>query len=447
MRDLFVGREVERQAYQRLLTDESPWVMVVTGMGGCGKTWLLDSLDEPNLPDICVVKPINFSNELLRTDPLKVLDQLAYLVAPHCDPQQVNAFKKALKENRERLMERIQVFQSQSANLGDHASLQGANWSITLADVIESNRREARALATEAFYAQMNTFDLKRLVIRLDACEWFSEPEGQNVGQWILEGLLPELHTRMQQHGQHCSVVIASRIRPQLRVINSHDYTYHPLPMLTSEEVDHYLEQKGMQDSKLRNRVYEMTYGHAGCVSIVGEIWQKRREQLLSIEELQETFYDQALESFVKEDILDDRLKSPFRELTRYGVLLRSFNLPLLQTVFQKLSPRLTIDNFYQFIRYPYIKPSVRQYYAFFELLRELQAQEIREQEPEEWKRYHQLAKDYFIQEPSKLTEWYYHTLACNEEEAKQEAQTSGDLNVLKEAARDKTLKLAGTYE
>lgn len=446
MRDLFVGREAECQAYQRLLTDESPWVMVVTGVGGCGKTWLLDYLAEQTPPDIWVAKPNNFFNESLRTDHLKVLDQLAYLVASHCDPQQVNAFKKALNNNRNRLIQRIQVIQN--LIVGDHASSQWTSMSMNnLADAIEGARRQVRELATAAFYAQMNTFDLKRLVIMLDACEWLSESEGQNVGQWILDVLLPELHTHMQQQGQHCSVVIASRMRPQLQVIDSHDITYYPLPILTSAEVNHYLEQKGMQDPKLRNRVYEMTYGHAGCVSIIGEIWQKRREQLLSIEELQETFYDQALESFVKEDILDDRLKSPFRELTRYGVLLRSFNLPLLQTVFQKLSPLLTIDNFNQFIRYPYIKPSARQYYAFFELLRELQAQEIRVQEPEEWKRYHQLAKDYFIQEPSKLTEWYYHALACNEEEAKQKAQTSGDLNVLKEAARDKTLKLAGTYE
>lgn len=447
MRDLFVGREVEQQAYQRLLTDESPWVMVVTGVGGCGKTALLRHLANQQTPsNICVGNLSNFHNKALRTDPLKVLEALASSIQRDCSSEQYEAFKNTLTQCRINLIPRIQYL-SQNLNVGNYASSQGDELTMHVSEAIEEARRQVLPQATEALYAQIDTFTLPRVVIMLDACEWLSEPENQNVGPWLLGTLVPELHTHMQQNRRFCSFVIASRMRLQLQGIERDDIKYCPLPMLTEAEVYQYLEYKGMRDPELRKQIYAMTYGHADCVSIISEIWQERNGQPLSVEELQEIFYVRALESFVKEDILDDRLKSPFRELTRYGVLLRSFNLPLLQTVFQKLSPRLTIDNFYQFIRYPYIKPSVRQYYAFFELLRELQAQEIREQEPEEWKRYHQLAKDYFIQEPSKLTEWYYHALACNEEEAKQEAQTSGDLNVLKEAARDKTLKLAGTYE
>jgi len=240
-------------------------------------------------------------------------------------------------------------------------------------------------------------------------------------------------------------------MKPPLDEIDNSDVNYLTIQNLTHTEVDHYLKQKGIQDTELRKRIYEMTYGHAHCVKIISDIWLEQGQELLTIEELQEKFYDKALEKFVKEDVLE-RLKSPFRELTRYGALLRGFNLPLLQAVFQEL-PKLTIDNFNHLIRYPYVKAPVNQYYAFLELLRELQSQEILVQEPDKWKCYHQYALDYFTHESVthesvRSIEWYYHALACNEEEARQNAFEKGELEVLRKASLDKTLKLkAGSYE
>src|SRR5256885_14799042 len=103
-RDLFVGRESERQVYKRLLTEESPWVMVITGVGGSGKTTLLRYLAEHTPSDVCVVMLDNFFNESLRTDHLKVLERLAHYVGPHCHLQHLNEFKKSLREYRSQLI-------------------------------------------------------------------------------------------------------------------------------------------------------------------------------------------------------------------------------------------------------------------------------------------------------------------------------------------------------
>ena len=42
----FVGREHEQQIYRDFLTHESPWVFIINGLGGSGKSSLLNRLKE-----------------------------------------------------------------------------------------------------------------------------------------------------------------------------------------------------------------------------------------------------------------------------------------------------------------------------------------------------------------------------------------------------------------
>src|SRR5260370_14473022 len=94
-----------------------------------------------------------------------------------------------------------------------------------------------------------------------------------------------------------------------------------------------------MDDPKLRQRIYDITHGHALSVSIIGTICQEQGEKSLTEEDfplLQKEFTGKASIQFVDERILSRR-ESPYRDLTRYGVLLRTFNLPLLQARFVDL--------------------------------------------------------------------------------------------------------------
>jgi len=447
--DPFIERKREQQAYEKIIAEKSPWVMVITGVGGCGKTELLKCWEKQttSISSDIFCSRLYLSRQI---DPLTVLDQLANLVKQKCFQPQFYTFKNALAEYRNKLIVDIREL-NQTITAKGGGIVNSVGQSVTLKEALEENKHHVWELVAEVFYNMMDTFDLKQLVIMLDSCEWAIEPDNEIAGRWIFNELLPNLHTRMQDRGRQCSIVIASRMKPPLDEIDNSDVNYLTIQNLTHTEVDHYLKQKGIQDTELRKRIYEMTYGHAHCVKIISDIWLEQGQELLTIEELQEKFYDKALEKFVKEDVLE-RLKSPFRELTRYGALLRGFNLPLLQAVFQEL-PKLTIDNFNHLIRYPYVKPPVNQYYAFLELLRELQSQEILVQEPDKWKCYHQYALDYFTHESVthesvRSIEWYYHALACNEEEARQNAFEKGELEVLRKASLDKTLKLkAGSYE
>ena len=91
----FVGRKREQQAYRQLLAQSSPWMLIITGDGGIGKSTLLRYLGENTPQDISVIT-LNFANEALRTHPLKILEELSWKLAADSDAHRVDAFEKSL---------------------------------------------------------------------------------------------------------------------------------------------------------------------------------------------------------------------------------------------------------------------------------------------------------------------------------------------------------------
>jgi adenylate cyclase len=413
-------------------------VLIITGLGGIGKTTLLHRLAEYTLSESTLLKTgvvtLDFANEELRNDPLKLLDRLTKDTAPFCDVLQIDIdFKKLLQQNFDQLaqlsIERAQTGVSESEDLA-----------------LREIHHQMRELATEAFYTQIKTCKLNQLVMMLDTCEWLNEPEGIEVGQWVLNELVPGLHTRIRKQGGQCHVVMVSRVQLKLDVINGRDQQRLTLPMLGKAEVDQYLEHMGMQDADLRQRVFEVTHGLALCVSIIGDFWQQREAQkepftIADLPELQvQEFSEKALMQFTNERILK-QLKSPFKELTRYGVLLRSFDLPFLRNVFPELLPEdEALEIFNQLIRYPYIESRGNYRYTFKE-------------ESEEWKGYHKLALDYLTKVSPHSPDWYYHLLAYDEkqglvewQQAIKEAREKGKrefTGALLQAALDEALNLS----
>ena len=445
---VFVGREGEKQVYQHLLTEATPWVLIITGQAGVGKSTLLRHLATSYTPQEIVVGTLNFADLSLRVDPLHVLSALSWQFASSCDAKRVVAFEKTLAEGHNRLSE-LSIRTIQLLTVGEHETAQEAQFHTSTASLY-GQRYKVHKMVKQAFYYQMDTFRPSQLVIMLDSCEWLNEPESLGLGHWVMNELLPDIRQHLMQEHRKCTVVIASRLSLDLAAIDEQERRHLILPMLDRAAVNDYLRCVGMQNQELHQRVYDLTHGHALCVSIIATLWGEQPFSIATLPILQEQFTEQALLKFVGERILDERLKSPFRELTRYGVVLRSFNLPMLQAVFPHL--HIEYEQFCQFIRYPYVESLGNHRYVVHSLLREIQAGAIREQEPKQWQAYHRRALDYLTSLQSQQSDRYYHTIALSQEEGMSDwwnaiqsasiRHAQEEFSALLDVAQDPTLKL-----
>ncbi len=451
----FVGREHELQCYQNLLKTSSPWVMVITGQGGNGKSTLLRRFAEQTPHDIAMVIKLDFIHSELCVDALAVLEELAEQLKHYCSKPSNQSFRETLAWGRRELATAKHM--SETIIASDSATVTGNQ--LMMQGVTIEQRRQVRASVRKMLFEMMDTLRVLRVVLMLDTCERLQESEKSGmseIGEWVMNDLLPGLQTRLQRRQRQCLAVIASRVHPHLEAIDELERQHVALPMLDEPAVDTYLQSAGMSDIALRQHVYKLTHGHALCVSIIATIWREHGEQSITVADLpllKEHFTERALLKFVGERILDKYLKSPFRELTRYGVLLRSFNWPMLKAVFADVLPESeTSERFQQLLRYPYVGSLGKHRYAFHDLLREIQAVEIREQEPPQWEQYHRKALGYLAKEAPNLPDRYYHAIALDQDQGMTEwwdaiqrayiCDEWEEFGALLLVAQDKTLKL-----
>src|SRR5512146_1633496 len=176
---MFVGRIHEQQCYQELLDGDSPWVLMITGLASNGKSTLLHRLAE-NTPPAIPVMTLNFADPSLRTDPLVILEYLAQQVSLYCDALPMQTFEKALQEGRAELAARHHM--SETIIASGQAVVHGNQLTMNASE----QRRQVHERVRKAFYDLVDTFRPTQLVLMLDTCEWFKEPECVEVGQWIL---------------------------------------------------------------------------------------------------------------------------------------------------------------------------------------------------------------------------------------------------------------------
>ncbi|SRR5216683_6689483 len=465
LQDIFIGREREQRLYRDFLTIVTPWVLILTGLGGSGKSRLLRHL-KGHAPQNIPVVMLDFANNVLQTDYLSILKEIARQVAGECKAAAVKATMDAVAEGRRN----IEVLSAQAkrdiiiqALNVEGGQAKGNEMKIQLDKNIQEIKRQVLEEVLDPFYAQVAPINPDRLVLMLDHCEWLNDAE---VGPWVFNELIPQLRERLQEQDKLLSVVIASRVQPQLNAIGKQDLQTIRLPLFSKAEVGRYLQHMGVHDAAILEYVYDLTHGHAWSLLILYQLCENQEKMPSSVDELmalQDAFIENVRTAIIEDDFLNERfIKSPYRELTRYGVLLRRFNQSFLQFVFSDWLPNATAsEQFDKFTRFPHVMPPKDDYYTFFDLLREILVNRIFGQEKGMWSTYHGLALKYLTRVAPQTSEWFYHDLAyriINKENmsidrenltqikaALQDAKarnkpTRADLALL-EAASDKTLK------
>lgn len=455
--DLFVGRTNELQRYQQFLSREKPWILLIRGLGGSGKSTLLSECEKQTPQGTCVVR-LDFAQQSLREDYLTFLENISQQIEPYCDAQRTVEFQQSIARGRYEIGKRVAGEKTfldldQEINV-TNGELHGASLSANIGETgIQETRRQMREMARAALYNQIRTFRMKHLVIMLDTCEWLNEETAETeAARWAGTELIKGLRSCLQGQGKPCSVVMTSRVPLQIEGLNETDIAQIRLKLLTKAEVNQYLEGMEVHEALIQDYIYNMTYGHPHSLALINDIWEEQWDRPLAVGDfdlLKDLFYERALQDVVDKDVIKRLLKSPLDDLTHYGILLRRFNLPLLQAVFEEWLPTPEArKRFDQLIQYPHVEPVGNFTYVFHQLLREILAGYIRVQEPEKWKSYHQLALNFLEQASVHSPEWYYHLLACDEDRGISywnEAKTHEPdeyLESLREAARDNTLHL-----
>lgn len=455
-RPLFIGRDQELQEYTRFLRKDSPWIWIFTALERSGKTELLKQM-EKKTRDIPVIR-LDFAGEQSqynqspgKREPINAVEYLktfADKVKKNCDSENFEYFEKEFKETyknstddfRENIITFIQNFHAD-----EKATVSGNSANITMDPFKQMQEKTERTRMTSAFFKLMESFKPNHLVIQLDSCEWLMEPVNMVIKEWLKDTLL-KLYENMHQKQKLLHVVMMSSVPITLLPKGNKDQEESSLDPLDRQSVQQYLERVGVEEPELCEQLYNMTEGHAFCVLLLCQLWQqwgKAGKPLPKWEKVgnpssdtealiqfQKDFYEQADKEFISKYVLAkfsipnlaldkfDRL--PFYELTRYGIVLREFNLPLLMAVFSDLLSEPGAKNVFDQLvdRLYFIKHPDKQFtYAMHELFRAVLGLSIRVQEPTKWLVYHNRAIEFFKDkkgfiEQQSSSDWHYHNLA-----------------------------------
>ena len=420
-RSFFIGREQEKGEYHHFLKNSRPWILLVTGMPGIGKSTFLQHVEQHDTPTDAITVRLDFADISLRIDRLKVLEELSRGTERCCSEQAVVAFRQKVEEAR------LYFVQQQGKHLKNLADQLQQQDRVIPEDVekmlcdVPMQETASQEAVEKLFYEQMKSFSHdKQLVIMFDTCEWLDSPSGQRVKSWLENELIAKLPEAKQ-----CHIVIAGRMPMQLSTVNSQDHLEMKLEGLDETAVTNYMQNEMKMQNEAGKRVFRMTRGHPLCLSILCALWREERENNISKEEekdliLLEREYDEQQFIELVQERLDSRLYSPYREWTHYGVLLRSFDLPLLCAVFSEIVNLPDYEDCYhQFIRYAYVvhEREKSECYMIHELLREVLVENIRQQEPDKWRTYHQRAFNYYQKCPvPQQYNMYYHAVALDAE-------------------------------
>ncbi len=244
-------------------------------------------------------------------------------------------------------------------------------------------------------------------------------------------------------------------------VIRVHSNILSPLDQAAVEE---YLRQKELGEQAQHEQVYKMSRGHPFSMMLIAELWEMSRDQPLPPADFlyeQEELNIPALLDYLRGWLLDKQPTDFFTSFLRYGVLLRDFDLPMLQEVFREflgekqsksyfdrvsailkedvslkkslslfVHPQLLTETlFTRLTSSPYILHR-EELCTFHALMREMLAPYIRKHEPDAWQMYHErawkyLAKLAMLRGTTYPVHGYYHALAFNEKKGLEESFTT----------------------
>ena len=232
-KDIFVGRKKQLELFQQMInTPGEPWLMLITGSGGDGKTILLTHFAE-----LCETSELSLTNS-------GIID--FYNLANRRKIGILTALQDSLGSRLGRIH-----FSGFTATVNRYDQLVNEG-QVTGWDEVELAEERAIAAFMRAY---QKLADKQRLVLLFDTFEEIADLE---FGSWFLFELLPNLQ-------KNSIIVIAGRRAPswQDKFRENEDIYPISLPTLTSQEMKEYYKQAGVTiQDPLASRIAELSHGH-----------------------------------------------------------------------------------------------------------------------------------------------------------------------------------------
>ena len=373
--------------------DNLNWILVFDGFSGYGKTTLLTYLEVKRC------KAEGIPHKVVRFGAgaaTKEKTYLAYdemlerlLMRQYLPDGVVEQYEKDFDEALAQRDARITPLQIEQKQTLGKEHVQQVN--LDLAEREREIARQTRGQLTRPWLRAMGHLQNEaRVVLMMDTYEFFQDTALEEDQQWLWE-VLEQLQARVPG----LRVVIGSRVTVRFY---EHGVSENPLEPFGEPDSDALLQSLQVADPAFRKAVFDrLAKGHPLVTRMAAEWWHSAPDGALA-ETIPEVAGTEEAIEWIQNKIIDRITDASLREAVRWTVLLRSFNLDVLNAVLPDgIIPLNAQDNFKQLIQYSFVrKTDVGFGWQYHDLLRRVQINYLRKATPTEFEAFHRQAAAYF---------------------------------------------------
>jgi tetratricopeptide (TPR) repeat protein len=385
---IFVNREQEIAAFQRLLAHVDPrvWILAFAGESGTGKSSLLRTLHGDYLPAGYHSVWLDFTSARLSADTLAVVTEFAESLRVRLTANAWEALKHVLVSEDTHLAhlqcaltvrQEITVIGGQITNVSQ-ASEQ--------ARIIVETKERVLEVVTLALLDAIEKVDCP-VAVFVDAFEKLATPESRLL-DWFL-AFMDRVRRRLA--GDFFLVAAGWSTLSRGSVEETIDQHYLlPFDPPTHERL---VRAHGLTDPELIDALYGLTSGYPLHAEIAVQIWKDRGRswKARDVFKFAGQFNQSARDAWIVARVIE-KLDQPCRDVVRLGVVLRRFNYELIEHLF----PGLDENSFSILVAYPFIGPLPDGWFMFHEQLARIQGVFLRAHRPAEYRDIHRRAHSWF---------------------------------------------------
>jgi tetratricopeptide (TPR) repeat protein len=343
--EYFVGRKVEIDKFNELLnSDTDPWVMLVDGLSGTGKSLLVDWLRKYSCQEI-------YHARLTLALSANTYDLMSS-IAEQLHPKVADQYERGLESRRvaEERQTLINFSPTQGMNANTSGLIENPTQTISmdvgnLAKTLKDDRETRRLdLLVDSIAQHLRG---KTWVLFIDEAGYLDNPE---LAGFFLKKLFPRLHSRFS----HFRLYLTGQNVPTAS-FSKHERLEATLEVFQESDTNSLLQKARISDIKFQKSIFSITLGHPLLIGMLVEHILENGIQTLKADAkiLERTLDEGERTEWIYDRIIDNISDPQLREIAANLSLFEWFDLSLLREVFNQ---QISEESFTGLVRRSFIK-------------------------------------------------------------------------------------------